>query len=144
MSNPHGPSVTPESMLLNEQVRELWDREGLSGGAIAQRLGLTRNQVVGRVHRMGLASRRVSPQVKKVKNEPRARVLKTKSFVTPSSHIAIKPRSLARAQLWVQPSSARIMKEAPELSKNELRRQIAQALQNTAMLPKPVLTSEGH
>jgi GcrA cell cycle regulator len=40
-----------------ELLRKLW-AEGLSAGQIAERLAVTRNAIIGKVHRLGLAPRR--------------------------------------------------------------------------------------
>jgi GcrA cell cycle regulator len=49
-----GPSIwTPER---DDELRPLW-QAGLSGEEIAKRMGLTKNQVIGRAHRIGLAGR---------------------------------------------------------------------------------------
>ena len=41
-----------------ERLRSLWSDETLSASVIAQRLGITRNAVLGKVHRLGLSNRR--------------------------------------------------------------------------------------
>jgi GcrA cell cycle regulator len=51
-SHPHDWTLERSALL-----RRLWNDEGLSGGEIAERMGLSRNAVIGRVHRMGLQKR---------------------------------------------------------------------------------------
>jgi len=47
-----------------EQLKQLWT-EGLSASQIARQLGgVTRNAVIGKVHRLGLQQRRPSPKSK--------------------------------------------------------------------------------
>lgn len=50
-------SIHPER---DETLRRMWD-EKASASTIAGALGITRNAVIGRVHRLGLASRKKSP-----------------------------------------------------------------------------------
>ena len=51
---------TPE---LDVQLAELWDDPALSTIDIGKRLGLTKNQVVGRAHRLGLLDRGTTPSL---------------------------------------------------------------------------------
>src|SRR6516165_681821 len=51
-SHPHDWTLERSALL-----RRLWNDEGLSGGEIAERMGLSRNAVIGRAHRMGLQKR---------------------------------------------------------------------------------------
>lgn len=66
-----------------EKLRELWDK-GLSASQIAKELaeGVTRNAVIGKAHRMGLASRpspvKTDPK-KKAKKATEKKVAKTKT-----------------------------------------------------------------
>ncbi len=48
----------------------LWD-EGITTTEIGRRLGITKNAVVGKVHRLGLAKRRTSGQSGKVAETPK-------------------------------------------------------------------------
>ncbi|WP_138380574.1 GcrA family cell cycle regulator [Luteithermobacter gelatinilyticus] len=67
-----------------EKLRELWDK-GLSASQIAKELGegVTRNAVIGKAHRMGLASR-PSP----VKTDPAKKVKKAVEKKKPSRKAA--------------------------------------------------------
>lgn len=58
-------------------LKQLWTRDGLSAGQIAATLGVTRNAVIGKVHRLGL----VQPY-----SPPRPRTFKVKlpSLVRPA------------------------------------------------------------
>jgi GcrA cell cycle regulator len=47
-------SETPWTPALITELTQLWD-EGLSTAAIARRLGLSKNAVVGKAHRLGLS-----------------------------------------------------------------------------------------
>ena len=49
-------TARPNTDTLNAAIARLWN-EGVSGNQIAARLGLTKNAVIGRVHRMGLPGR---------------------------------------------------------------------------------------
>ena len=55
---------------LVEQLRVLWG-DGLSAGEIAKRLNKSRNAVIGKAHRLGLASR-PSPIKTKISKEPKS------------------------------------------------------------------------
>ena len=69
-----------------ELLKKLWG-EGLSASQIAGRLGsVTRNAVIGKVHRLGLSGRATTSRMKTVR--PRARLANPKRPTTP----AVKPR----------------------------------------------------
>lgn len=72
-----------------EKLRELWDK-GLSASQIAKELaeGVTRNAVIGKAHRMGLASR-PSP----VKSDPAKRAAAAKKKVEKKSPVKATPSS---------------------------------------------------
>jgi GcrA cell cycle regulator len=55
MTNRHQSPWTPESIA---KLKELWMSEGkFSAGAIARQLNTSKNSVVGKAHRLGLAAR---------------------------------------------------------------------------------------
>ena len=55
-----------------EQLKKLW-AEGLSASQIAGRLGgVTRNAVIGKVHRLGLSGRATTSRMKSHRTRPRA------------------------------------------------------------------------
>src|SRR5262245_59124250 len=55
-----------------EQLKKLWS-EGLSASQIAGRIGgVTRNAVIGKVHRLGLSGRATTSRMKSHRSRPRA------------------------------------------------------------------------
>ena len=57
-----------------ELLKKLW-AEGLSASQIAARLGgVTRNAVIGKVHRLGLSGRATTSRMKSLRPRPRANV----------------------------------------------------------------------
>jgi GcrA cell cycle regulator len=76
-----------------EILKKLWS-EGLSASQIATRLGgVTRNAVIGKVHRLGLSGRATTSRMKT--HRPRARVATTKRLAKP--RFASIPNSPLRA-----------------------------------------------
>ncbi len=67
-----------------DQLREMW-KQGLTTGEIGKRLGVSKNSIVGKVHRLGLSGR-PSPIKKKedapVKEENKAEVKETSEVLT--------------------------------------------------------------
>lgn len=53
---------------LEDQLRRLWDK-GLSAGQCAAKLGTSRNSIIGKVHRLGLAARAVGVK-RKIQTRP--------------------------------------------------------------------------
>jgi len=53
-----------------ETLRRLW-AEGHSGSEIGRRMGISKNQVVGKVHRLGLPKREAPAALHAVKDKPR-------------------------------------------------------------------------
>lgn len=75
-----------------ELLKKLWG-EGLSASQIASRLGsVTRNAVIGKVHRLGLSGRATTSRMKTVR--PRSRLAAPKRAVT-APQAAAKPRFAA-------------------------------------------------
>ena len=62
-------TARPNTDTLNAAIARLWN-EGVSGNQIAARLGLTKNTVIGRVHRMGLPGR-ASPIIRNGAPKPK-------------------------------------------------------------------------
>lgn len=59
-----------------ELLKKLWS-EGLSASQIASRLGsVTRNAVIGKVHRLGLSGRATTSRMKTMRQRPRANPVK--------------------------------------------------------------------
>ncbi|MDE2364611.1 MAG: GcrA cell cycle regulator [Hyphomicrobiales bacterium] len=89
-----------------EMLRKLWS-EGLSASQIASELsnGITRNAVIGKVHRLGLSGRAKAPS----QATPRPRPTKTiRSPSAPRSHAPIVRGNLAFAL------APRILEAAPQ------------------------------
>lgn len=57
-----------------EQLAQLWN-EGLSTAEIGRRLGITKNAVVGKAHRLALAPRPSPLKIKPVEPRPQPRVV---------------------------------------------------------------------
>jgi len=55
-----------------DQLRALWGRPGTSAASIAERLGVSRNAVLGKAHRLGLSTPR-APRAPKPPRPPRLR-----------------------------------------------------------------------
>jgi hypothetical protein len=53
-----------------DRLRQLW-AEGHSGSEIGRRMGINKNQVVGKVHRLGLPKRDLPAALDGVRNKPR-------------------------------------------------------------------------
>ena len=47
-----GPKLSREKDVLDLQILDLWDGDRLSAQKIGQRVGMTRNAVLGRIHRL--------------------------------------------------------------------------------------------
>lgn len=88
-----------------ELLKKLW-QEGLSASQIAKQLGgVTRNAVIGKVHRLGLSGR-AAP------SKPARTVFKAPRAPRPASAPAATPRRLAEPSPQ-QSSPARYVDEAP-------------------------------
>lgn len=73
------PAWAPERIAA---LRRLW-REGYSASMVAQELGVSRNAVLGRVYRMGLARNGSKPVVTKPLPTQKARPVREKSPLAP-------------------------------------------------------------
>lgn len=107
-----------------EDLTRLW-ADGYSASAIASEMGwLTRSAVLGKVHRLGLPARapRMNARAKEERPVPkRARRLPR----PPSEKVTIiRPRF-----------QMAILKRLPEMTKSQLRAELAQAVRNTAAMP---------
>jgi len=79
-----------------ERLERFW-AEGLSATTIANLLGqTTRNAVIGKVHRMGLAERAMTPQRAKIGR----RRIKPKALVRPAVPLMCPPKDLLEADLF--------------------------------------------
>jgi hypothetical protein len=115
------------------QLIDLWGKE-LSASVIAKTMTISRNAVLGKVHRLGLSHRvktgAASSRIKKIPVEKPAKAQgysrpKLTPIVGPPSGIALRTGASSftiKRRAWV------------EVSKNELRAQLAQAVKNTAAL----------
>lgn len=74
-----------------DQLREMW-REGLTTGEIGRRLGVSKNSIVGKVHRLGLSGR---PSPIKKKEDPNApqEITATKPIKEKSKETPIKEKT---------------------------------------------------
>lgn len=73
-----------------ELLKKMWN-EGQSASQIAKELGgVTRNAVIGKVHRLGLSNRSSSSTAKPVKGEPKAKAA-TKTAAKTETVAAAKP-----------------------------------------------------
>ncbi len=88
-----------------EKLKQLWE-EGKSASEIAKELGnVTRNAVIGKVHRMGLQSRTAGAEPKKEEpKKPRA----SKSTAAPESKSAQPTPKPAKSETKVEKPSAEV------------------------------------
>jgi hypothetical protein len=114
------------------QLIDLWGKE-LSASVIAKTMTISRNAVLGKVHRLGLSHRvktgAASSRIKKIPVEKPAKAQgysrpKLTPIVGPPSGIALRTGAsfTIKRRAWV------------EVSKNELRAQLTAAVKNTAAL----------
>ena len=80
-----------------EDLRRMW-KEGLTTGEIGKRLNVSKNSIVGKVHRLGLSGR-PSPIKKKedAQTEPKAKETPAKQIKEPAKE-APKPASSSMVQ----------------------------------------------
>jgi GcrA cell cycle regulator len=77
-----------------ETLRRLWGEPDLSAALIAQRLGVTRNAVLGKIHRLGLSKPRAPRPPAKRTPEPRPR----RPLVSAARAVLLaQPRAVAAA-----------------------------------------------
>lgn len=81
-----------------EMLRKLW-QDGLSASQIAAELanGITRNAVIGKVHRLGLSGRAKAPAQAAPRARPAAKPARTSSAPAPRTHAPIMRGNLAYA-----------------------------------------------
>ena len=94
-----------------EMLKKLW-QDGLSASQIAKQLGgVTRNAVIGKVHRLGLSGR-AAP------SKPARTVFKAPRPARPAVAAPSAPRRIAEpvALTPVQPSPVRYVEEAPGMA----------------------------
>lgn len=72
-----------------EDLRKMW-KEGLTTGEIGKRLSVSKNSIVGKVHRLGLSGR-PSPIKKKEENCDASQAPKTEKAKAPKIEKPIKP-----------------------------------------------------
>ena len=97
-------------------LRCMW-KDGASASIIGDELGITRNAVIGKVHRLGL--------------EARLPTFKHTSRIAPIGRPISKPPQRIVSVMTVTVSKS---KSKPELTKGELRRLFEEAWRNTAIL----------
>lgn len=73
-----------------DQLRAMW-AEGLTTGEIGKRLGVSKNSIVGKVHRLGLSGR-PSPIKKKEENETIAASVETPTKPAKEKNVAKEPK----------------------------------------------------
>ena len=78
-----------------EQLKALWSQPDLTAAVIARRLGISRNAVLGKVHRLALPTRRVGPRLLRLPPPPR-----------PAPKPRTKPEPAPRAAARVKPTPA--------------------------------------
>jgi GcrA cell cycle regulator len=89
-----------------ELLKKLW-QDGLSASQIAKQLGgVTRNAVIGKVHRLGLSGR-AAP------SKPARTVFKAPRPARPMTAAPSAPRRIAEPVMNVQPAPVRYVDEAP-------------------------------
>lgn len=92
-----------------ELLKKLW-QDGLSASQIAKQLGgVTRNAVIGKVHRLGLSGRAVP-------SKPARTVFKAPRPARPAAAPSAPRRIAEPAALAPQPAPARYVEEAPGMA----------------------------
>ena len=126
-----------------ELLKQRWS-EGQSASKIAQELGgVTRNAVIGKVHRLGLSNRSVAPSSQKEKKSGKATAKKSgwksDGRVVEVTALPSKPIIPAGQPLLPQPSANEISPEAlasqQEVLKNALRLGLTELTERTCKWP---------
>ena len=115
-----------------DRLRQDW-ADGYSASEIGDRMGLNKNQVIGKVHRLKLPQRELPAALQNVKNKPRAAYARLRaagvggSRVAPAAHLNLvrvdasspRPRAAAGSALvsssLLQTSGAGVSKPRPQL-----------------------------
>lgn len=98
---------TPEKV---EQLKKLWTEDGLTASQIAQQLGggITRNAVIGKVHRLGLSGRAKTvsqaPRVARPKQKTTTHVQRTMSRPINFGATALKMEAEIEVDVIAQPA----------------------------------------
>jgi GcrA cell cycle regulator len=95
-----------------ETLKRLWGEPDLSAAVIAQRLGVTRNAVLGKIHRLGLSKPRALRPLAKRTPEPRPRRLPRPCAVVPVAAMA-RPQAVAPERLEVGPGLVPHLEDLP-------------------------------
>lgn len=132
-----------------DQLKAFW-ADGASASVIASKMGLTRNAVLGKVHRLGLEKRSnrngayYGPKREVTQRTPPKRIYRNSVFKNrgektptievpnPNKKPGLMPVMSALTGAYVR--SERKRAREPEYSKNQLRAQLAQAMLNTARM----------
>lgn len=101
----------------------LWETTNLSASQIAHRLHVSRSAVLGKAHRMNLSTR--SHMITSRYGDGDARRDKL-----PPKHRFLPPRIVAE----VSPPAPQFYRPAPQMTKNQLRSFLSQAVRNTAAI----------
>jgi hypothetical protein len=118
-------------------LKALWDK-GESATLIAAAFGnVSRNAVLGKVHRLGLSHRHtmVSKPMGRISDKPRLSRSKTAVAIRIAAKLNVQ-RPAKSVQKIIKPNAQTFsFKTAlPELTKNQLRAQLTQAVINTAAM----------
>lgn len=116
-------------------LKDLWE-QGYSGSLIAERIGCTRNAILGKVFRLQLEQRieRQHPSISKPRVVPQQRPRRTTGFALE------RPRLIRRTFLkrCTAPKTSAAYRNhlpiMPEMSKSELRAMLRAAVENTVSL----------
>ena len=96
-----------------EDLKRMW-KEGLTTGEIGKRLNVSKNSIVGKVHRLGLSGR-PSPIKKKNETTKETKVTKTK----PTKAASSEPQSIEKKAPIVEKETKLSNVPAPESKKDK-------------------------